>query len=256
MDITTIGGLVFAVACILIGQAIEGGSPGSLMQATAFIIVTGGTIGAVVVSNPISVLKTALKMGIVALRTKKDDRAELSKLLLGFAVLARKEGVLALEGKMATITDPFLKRAVVLVVDGVDRNVVRDVLEARAHHDWSHDNAGGKVWEACGGYSPTIGILGAVLGLIHVMENLSDPSKLGGGIATAFVATVYGVGLANLVFLPIASKVKLKLQVEKDRRTLMIEAILGIQEGQSTGVLTERILAQGGIVTDEAKPAA
>lgn len=253
MDITTIGGIVLAIVCILGGQALEGGHAGSLVQATAFIIVTGGTIGAVIVGNPLNVLKTSMKMGVVAFRTKKDDRAELSKLLLEFAVLARKDGVLALEGKMAAIVDPFLKRAIGLVVDGVDRNVVRDVLEAQAHHDWAHDAAGGKVWESCGGFSPTVGILGAVLGLIHVMENLADPSKLGGGIATAFVATVYGVGLANLIFLPIASKIKLKLQVEKDRKALMIEAVLGIQEGQSTPVLTERIVAYGGIV--EGRPA-
>lgn len=248
MDITTIGGVVFSLACILVGQALEGGHIGSLIQTTAFIIVMGGTIGAVIVGNSMDVLKTSMKMVLVAVRSKKDDRAELSKLLLEFAVLARKDGVLALEGKMAAITDPFLLRAISLVVDGVDRNVVRDVLEAHAHHDWAHDVAGAKVWEACGGYSPTVGILGAVLGLIHVMENLSDPSKLGSGIAVAFVATVYGVGVANLLFLPLAGKIKMKLQIEKDRRALIIEAVLGIQEGQSTGVLTERILAYGGII--------
>jgi len=248
MDITTPLGMVLAVAFILIGQALEGGHAGSLIQLTAFLIVGGGTFGAIVVANPVSILKTGIKMGLLSIKNTPNDRAELSKMLLDFAVLARKDGVLALEGKMASIADPFLKRAVGLVVDGVDRNVARDVLEAQAHHDWAHDQAGAKVWESAGGFAPTVGILGAVLGLIHVMENLSDPSKLGPGIATAFVATIYGVGLSNLVFLPMAAKVKIKLQEIKDRKTLMIEGVLGIQEGLSTGALSEKIMAYGGVV--------
>lgn len=248
MDITTIGGMVLAVAFIITGQVLEGGHPGSLIQLTAFLIVGGGTLGAITVANPISILKVGIKMGLYSLKPGVSDHAELSKMILDFAVMARKDGVLALEGKMASIADPFLKRAVGLVVDGVDRNVARDVLEAQAHHDFAHDAAGAKVWESAGGFAPTVGILGAVLGLIHVMDNLSDPSKLGPGIATAFVATIYGVGMSNIIFLPVAAKIKIKLQQQKDRKTLIIEGVLGIQEGLSTGALTEKIVAYGGVV--------
>ena len=221
------------------------------MQLTAFLIVGGGTLGAIVVANPPKVLKTGLKMLGLAMKSQKDDRADLSKQLLEFANLARKDGVLALEQKMGSIQDAFLKRAIGMVVDGVDRSVARDVLESQAHHDLAHDTAGAKIWEAAGGFAPTVGILGAVLGLIHVMDNLSDPSKLGPGIATAFVATVYGVGLSNLVFLPLANKIKMKLAAQKDRKTLIIEGVLGIQEGLSTGALTEKIVAYGGVVEEK-----
>ncbi|HEY1098368.1 MAG TPA: flagellar motor protein [Myxococcota bacterium] len=248
MDFTTPGGLVIAVFFILFGQWLEGGHAGSLVQLTALLIVGGGTLGAIVVANPASVLKGSLKMAGLAMKNVKDDKPELSKMLLEFAVLARKDGVLALEAKMGSITDPFLKRAIGMVVDGVDRNVARDVLESQAHHDQLHDNAAAKVWESAGGFAPTVGILGAVLGLIHVMENLSDPSKLGGGIATAFVATVYGVGMSNLIFLPLAQKAKMKVAAQKDRKTLIIEAVLGIQEGMSTNALSEKIVAYGGVV--------
>lgn len=248
MDITTPGGFVLAVFFILFGQWLEGGHASSLVQLTALLIVGGGTLGAVVTANTGAILKNSLKMLGLAMKPLKDDSADLSKQLLDFATIARKDGVLALEAKMGSIQDPFLKRAIGMVVDGVDRNIARDVLESQAHHDQVHDNAGAKVWESAGGFAPTVGILGAVLGLIHVMENLSDPSKLGGGIATAFVATVYGVGMSNLIFLPLAAKAKIKIQAQKDRKTLIIEAVLGIQEGMSTNALAEKISAYGGVV--------
>ena len=244
MDFTTPGGLIIALFFILFGQWLEGGHAGSLVQLTALLIVGGGTLGAVVTANPGHVLKGSLKMAGLAMKNVKDDKPELSKMLLDFAVLARKDGVLALEAKMSSISDPFLKRAIGMVVDGVDRNVARDVLESQAHHD----NAAAKVWESAGGFAPTVGILGAVLGLIHVMENLSDPSKLGPGIAVAFVATIYGVGMSNLIFLPLAQKAKMKITAQKDRKTLIIEAVLGIQEGMSTNALSEKIVAYGGVV--------
>jgi chemotaxis protein MotA len=169
----------------------------------------------------------------------------LAEKLIELATLARKEGVLSLEPKLAEITDPFFKRAVQMVVDGVDKNVTRDVLETDAHHEAKARLAAAKLWESAGAFAPTVGILGAVLGLIHVMENLSDPSKLGGGIATAFVATVYGVGLANLVFLPIGQKLKARVGEEKDRRTLILEGCLAIQETLPTAVLQEKLAALG-----------
>lgn len=253
MDFMTVGGLVFAIAAILVGQALEGGHAGSLVQATAAIIVVGGTLGACAVQNPPALFFLSLKLMKIAVFPPKDDRAALSVTLVEFATLARKEGVLALEPKLAEIKDPFFKRAVQMIVDGVDRNVTREVLETDVHHETKHRLNAAKIWESAGAFAPTVGILGAVLGLIHVMENLSDPSKLGGGIATAFVATVYGVGLANLVFLPIGGKLKARLGEEKDRKVLILEACLSIQEGLPTAVLQEKLHALGGGHHDKKK---
>jgi chemotaxis protein MotA len=246
VDLATIGGIVLAIASILVGQAIEGGHASSLVQLTAGMIVIGGTLGATAVAFPGSELKLALKMGGLALRNKKIDFGALMEQIVGLATVARRDGVLALEQKLAGITDPFLKRAVGFIVDGVDAAVARDVLETEIGGAYEEGVAGAKVYESAGGYAPTVGILGAVLGLIHVMENLSDPSKLGGGIATAFVATVYGVGIANLVFLPMATKMKRKLVLERERQTLVAEGVLAIQAGLNPRVLEEKLRAYAG----------
>ncbi|HEY4184008.1 MAG TPA: flagellar motor protein [Polyangia bacterium] len=246
MDITTIGGIVLAIACILGGQAIEGGHASSLVQATAAIIVIGGTIGACAVAFPMSDFMRGAKMGAQAFKNKKSDSAELIKTIVDLAAVARREGVLALEQKLTEIKEPFLKRAVGFLVDGVDAAIARDSLETEIHHEFETGGVAAKVWESAGGFAPTVGILGAVLGLIHVMENLSDPSKLGGGIATAFVATVYGVGTANLIFLPIANKLKRKLGIEKERKTLIAEGVLSIQAGLNPRVLEEKLASYSG----------
>jgi chemotaxis protein MotA len=157
--------------------------------------------------------------------------------------MARRDGVLALEGQLPNIDDPFLRRALQFAVDGVDADVTRDSLETAIDAEFQERAVGAKVWETMGGFAPTVGIIGAVLGLIHVMENLSDPSKLGGGIATAFVATVYGVGAANLLFLPIATKLKRKLTMEKERKTIIAEGVLSIQEGMNPRILEEKLRA-------------
>jgi chemotaxis protein MotA len=255
VDIASIGGLLFALGCILGGQALEGGHASSLIQATAAIIVIGGTMGACAVAFPMKEFVGGLKKGAMAFKNKKHDWGGLMDQIIDLAGVARRDGVLALEQKLATITDPFLKRAVGFIVDGVDATVARDALETEIHHHFDEGTIYAKVWESAGGYSPTVGILGAVLGLIHVMENLSDPSKLGGGIATAFVATVYGVALANLLFLPMANKIKRKLTVERDIQTMVAEGILSIQAGLNPRVLEERLRAYAGHNAPKRKPA-
>lgn len=246
MDITTIGGLVIAVAAILGGQALEGGHASSLLQLAALIIVLGGTVGAVAVAFPMSDFVKGLKMFGMALKNKKVDLAGLIAQLIELAGVARRDGVLALEQRLQSIEDPFLKRSVGYLVDGVDAAVARDALETEIQAEFEDNALAAKVWESAGGFAPTVGILGAVLGLIHVMENLSDPSKLGPGIAVAFVATVYGVGLSNLVFLPVAAKLKRKLHVEKERKTLIAEGVLSIQAGLNPRVLEEKLKAYAG----------
>jgi chemotaxis protein MotA len=182
----------------------------------------------------------------MAFGNKKQDWAGLMDQIIDLAGVARRDGVLALEQKLGTIKDPFLKRAVGFIVDGVDAAVARDALETEIQHAFEEGTVAAKVWESAGGYSPTVGILGAVLGLIHVMENLADPSKLGSGIATAFVATVYGVGVANLLFLPMANKIKRKLGLERELQTMVAEGILSIQAGLNPRVLEEKLRAYAG----------
>lgn len=252
MDITSVGGIVFAIAMILIGQRLEGGHVGSILQLTAAMIVFGGTIGAVMVAFPKKDFVHGLKLVKMAFGEQKRDMPGIAKQLVDYASVARRDGVLALEGRLGEVKDPFLRRALQFVVDGVDANVTRDTLEGAIDAEFEENAVAAKVWESAGGFAPTVGILGAVLGLIHVMENLNDPSKLGGGIATAFVATVYGVGAANLLFLPFAAKIKRKLQLEKERKTLIAEGVLSIQEGINPRVLEEKLRA----FTGEEAPAA
>ena len=246
MDITTIAGIAAAIGCILLGQLLEGGRVGSIVQGTAALIVFGGTIGAVLVSYPLKDFVRGLKLAGMALRTKKSDLEQVVQQIVELAGVARRDGVLALEQRLPTIGDAFIRRAVGFIVDGVDAAVTRDALETEIMGHIEENTVGAKIFESAGGFAPTIGILGAVLGLIHVMENLNDPSKLGGGIATAFVATVYGVGSANILFLPMATKIKRKLSLEKERSTLIAEGVLSIQAGLNPRVLEEKIRAYAG----------
>jgi len=255
MDITTLAGLVIALVAILAGQALEGGHVGSILQLTAALIVFGGTLGAVMVATPMADFLRGAKMAKLAFTQTKDDAAAIVQEIVELAGIARRDGVLALEAKLSGITDPFLRKAVQYLVDGVDGEVARDALEAEIDGAFEEGTAGAKVWESAGGYAPTVGILGAVLGLIHVMENLDDPSKLGPGIAVAFVATVYGVGSSNIVFLPIAAKLKRKMALERDRRMLVTEGVLAIQDGLNPRVLEERLRAQAGVHEPTAKAA-
>ena len=222
MDIATILGVVIAIGSILGGQALEGGHIGSVLQLTAFIIVMGGTIGACCVQNPLPVvIKSITSVSLVLTNPSHDVKGTITQ-ILELANVSRKQGLLALEGRLKDLHDPFFKKGVQLIVDGTDPKLLQEILEIEVEQ---HEESGvhaAKVWEAAGGYAPTVGILGAVLGLIHVMENLADPSKLGGGIAVAFVATVYGVGAANLFFLPIANKMKIKIKEEAGLRTMVI----------------------------------
>jgi chemotaxis protein MotA len=254
MDLTTIGGVVVAVGLILLGQTLEGGHVGSILQATAALIVFGGTIGATMVAFPTKDFVRGLKMAKLAFGNPKHDLGALTARIVEFASVARRDGVLALEGRLPEIEDPFLRRALQFAVDGVDGEVTRDSLETAIEAEFQENAVAAKVWESMGGYAPTVGILGAVLGLIHVMENLSDPSKLGGGIATAFVATVYGVGSANLLFLPMANKLKRKLTLEKERKTVIAEGVLSIQEGLNPRVLEEKLRAFTGEPAPAAQP--
>ena len=233
MDILSFAGIVVSFLAILGGNALEGGHLKSLMQATAFIIVAGGTVGAVLVQTPLPIFLKAMKMtGWVFLPPKLDFKASIEK-IVEWGNVARREGLLGLETASEAETDPFLKKGLQLLVDGSEPDTIRGVLEVELSAAEHQENAAAKVYEGMGGYSPTVGILGAVMGLIHVMENLSDPSKLGGGIAVAFVATIYGVALANLFFLPMANKLKGVVHHRTQFKELTIEGLATIAAGEN-----------------------
>jgi chemotaxis protein MotA len=241
LDIATIIGIVLAFGAIIGGQALEGGHLGSIIQLTAFIIVMGGTLGAVCVQNPLSVVLKGVFMLKLGIMDPKHDNKGIITTIIDLANVSRKQGLLALEGKLKDIHDPFFRKGVQLIVDGTDPKVVHEIMEIDVEYQEEEGIKAAKVWEAAGGYSPTIGIIGAVLGLIHVMENLADPSKLGGGIAVAFVATVYGVGAANLFFLPLASKLKFKLKEESASRMMIILGLVGLAQGENPRLLQEKL---------------
>ncbi|MDP1569125.1 MAG: flagellar motor protein [Vicinamibacterales bacterium] len=240
-DVASLVGIPVAIGLILIGQALEGGHVQSLVQLTAALIVFGGTLGAVLLGfSQQDVIRAVTSLRDVFSAPFEGAEPLIDK-IVGYATRARKQGIMTLEDELAAEPDPFLKKGLALAVDGTNPHVVRDMLTLESHSLEDHEEVPARVYEAAGGYAPTVGILGAVLGLIHVMENLNDPSKLGSGIAVAFVATVYGVGAANLVFLPIATKLKARGRDAAARRELIIEGILAIQEGLNIRLIEEKL---------------
>lgn len=243
MDLTSILGLVIGIGGILLGQALEGGSIGSLIQVTAALIVFGGTAGAVIVSFPLSDLKLSIQFLKNIFFDSKTDYDQVISEIIGYATKARKEGVIVLEKEARNARDPLMKIGLESVSDGADPALVRDLMETQLSQLEDRINRGSKVWESAGGFAPTVGIIGAVLGLIQVMQNLADPSKLGAGIAVAFVATVYGVGSANLIFIPFSTKIKFKSKQDFLAKQIIIEGILSIQAGESPALIERKLNA-------------
>jgi chemotaxis protein MotA len=233
MDVLSLLGLLVGIGAILGGNLLEGGHLSSLVNGPALIIVFGGTLGAAMLQSPMPVFLRALKIAAWVVRPPSHDLPGTIQKIVNWSQVARREGLLGLEGLTESEPDAFARKGLQLLVDGNEPETIRNTLEVELAAREQRDLASAKVFEAMGGYSPTIGIIGAVLGLIHVMGNLADPSKLGSGIATAFVATVYGVGLANVVFLPVGNKLKGVVQGQSQYREMLVEGILGIAEGEN-----------------------
>jgi chemotaxis protein MotA len=230
-DFATLGGLLLALGGIAGGLMMDGGKIRDVAQISAAIIVLGGTIGAVMITTPLSVLIRAGKqLGSVFFSTAESVSDNVDE-IIDLATMARKNGIVSLETQASLIEDPFLKKALGLAVDGIEPTKIRDIMELEIVLFEQNAEAEAKVFEAAGGYAPTIGIIGAVLGLIQVMKNLANIDEVGRGIAVAFVATVYGVASANIFFLPAASKLKARANDKVRTRELMLEGILGIAEG-------------------------
>ncbi|MNR91864.1 Chemotaxis protein PomA [compost metagenome] len=241
MDWGSLVGIALALGGILLGQLLEGGALGSLVQPAAFIIVIVGTVGAVLLQSGWRNFVQGVKMAGQVFMPKADNYQALIKDISAWSVIARREGLLSLERVIKDVKDPFIAHGLRLIVDGVEPTKLRDVLDLEIGAYETRQRLAIKIWEAAGGYAPTIGILGAVLGLIHVMENLSDPSRLGSGIAVAFVATIYGVGFANLVFLPISSKLKALVSRDIFKREMLADAFAGIAAGDNPRLIEERM---------------
>jgi chemotaxis protein MotA len=245
MDITTILGLVLGLGGILLGATLEGLPLSTIIQPTAAMIVFGGTFGATLLQFPLGFVMKSLKLIPRIFFSKGGDPGPVIRKIQDLSKTSRKEGLLKLEAHLEDPeikADPFFARGVRMVMDGTEITKVREALEVEAHYIEEEEGVAFKVYESAGGYAPTIGILGAVLGLIHVMSNMGDPNKLAEGIATAFVATVYGVGSANLVYLPIGGKLKLKARTEGKIREIIVDGLVGIGQGENPGMIEERLL--------------
>jgi chemotaxis protein MotA len=241
VDKISLAGIALGLIAILGGQILEGGQMGSLVQPTALLIVCGGTLGAVLLQSPYHIFVRGIKMAKWVWVPPVIEQKRVIDQVLNWSQLSRREGLLSLEGYIPAIKDPFVKKGLQLLVDGAEPERIRELLEVDIDTFEDEWRQSAKVWESAGGYSPTIGIIGAVMGLIHVMENLSDPSKLGAGIAVAFVATIYGVGLANLIFLPIAGKLKYYISRMVTSKSMVIDGLVGIALGDNPRIIEARL---------------
>lgn len=242
MDKSTIAGLSLAGGGILAGLLLEGGKLAQIVQPTAAMIVLGGTLGAVMVQFPLATVKQAFQGLTHVFLDRVEDRKKLIHTLVGFALRARKNGIVSLDSELPNIKDPFLKKALMLAIDGVEPEELRNMMELDLDNEAECSEKVVQVFESAGGFAPTIGIIGAILGLIQVMQHLENIDEVGKGIAVAFVATIYGVGSANLIFLPSAGKLRIKGRDEQIRREMMLEGVISILEGMNPRILETKLL--------------
>ena len=253
MDKATLAGLLLAIGGILLGLMLEGGNLGQVIQPTAAMIVFGGTLGAVLIQYPLPVALSAFRRLAQVFVEPGQNAQTTVELLVNYANQARREGIISLDKELASIQEPFLHRALMLAVDGTDPLELRKIMELELDNREEQEEKIPQLFESAGGFSPTIGIIGAVLGLIQVMQHLDKIDEVGKGIAVAFVATLYGVGAANLILLPAAGKLKIRIRDEQIIREMTIEGAVSIQEGMNPRMLREKLL---GFLTEANKPVA
>jgi chemotaxis protein MotA len=241
MDRTTLFGLLLGGLSLVVGYYLEGGSAGMVLQVTAAVIVLGGTAGAVCLSFTGPQLGQSWRSLAQIFRKPRDETHDQVARLVGLSYRARREGLLALEPELGKLNDPFLRRGLQLVIDGFSPQQVREIMELDLTQQEESGRIPARVFEAAGGYAPTIGIIGAVLGLIQVMQHLTDPARLGTGVAVAFVATIYGVASANLIFLPIAHKLKMRHEQQMLRQEMLLEGVLALAQGEHPRLIAERL---------------
>ena len=241
MDKASIGGVVLAVVGIVAGLLLEGGNLGQILQPTAALIVFGGTMGAVLLQFPLTTVIAAFRSLANVFTGPRKHNDELVSTLILFAKKARRNGVVSLDKDLQSVEDPFLKQSLMLAIDGTEPSELRNIMRVSLDSTMDTDERLPMVFEAAGGFSPTIGILGAVLGLIQVMQHLDNMQEVGRGIAVAFVATIYGVGVANLFFLPFAGKMRIRLHEVHQSREMMLEGVISILEGMNPRMLEVKL---------------
>ena len=241
MDKATLGGLVLALGGILLGLMLEGGNLGQVLQPTAAMIVFGGTLGAVLIQYPLPVALSAFRRLAQVFIEPANTAHSTIELLVKYANQARREGIISLDKELPNIREPFLRRALMLAVDGTEPQELRKIMELELDNKEEQEEKIPQLFESAGGFSPTIGIIGAVLGLIQVMQHLDKIDEVGKGIAVAFVATLYGVGAANLILLPASGKLKIRIRDEQIIREMTIEGVVSILEGMNPRILETKL---------------
>ena len=242
MDKSTVGGILLAMGGIIAGLLLEGGNLGQILQPTAAMIVLGGTLGAVLIQFPLPVVILSAKDLSKVFFEKNNDAKDLIEQLIGFANKARKNGIVSLDAETETIKEPFLRKALMLAVDGTEPEQLRKMMEMERDNQSEEEEKVPQVFESAGGFSPTIGIIGAVMGLIQVMQHMDKIEEVGRGIAVAFVATIYGVGAANIFFLPAAGKLKIRVRRDQILREMTLEGIISILEGMNPRMLEMKLM--------------
>ena len=241
MDLSTILGLAIGFGSLLASTLMEGGSPMAFLSPSAMLIVFGGTIGATLIAYPLDYVKKLPTFFQLSIKQQDYDPYPLIDRFSALAEKARKNGLLSLESETADITDPFVKQAIMMAVDGIEAEVLQEILEIQVENLAERHEVGFGMLEAMGGFAPTMGIIGTVMGLVHVLGNLTDPNSLGPEIAVAFIATLWGVATANLLWLPLGSKLKRKSHAETFYRTLVIAGVLAVQSGENTRLVRQKM---------------
>ncbi len=242
MDKATLLGILLGLSGIVGGLLLEGGNLGQILQPTAAMIVFGGTLGAILIQFPLVVVMAGFsRLAHIFVEPKRNPMAVIQE-LVSYANQARREGIVSLDAALATIQEPFLKKSLMLAVDGTEPQELRKMMELELDNTAEQEEKIPQVFESAGGFSPTIGIIGAVLGLIQVMQHLDKIEEVGKGIAVAFVATIYGVGAANLFFLPAAGKLKIRVREEQVIREMTLEGVVSILEGMNPRMLETKLL--------------
>ena len=256
VDKASLIGIILAVGGVLAGLLLEGGNLGQILQPTAAMIVFGGTLGAVMLQFPLAIILLAFRqLGSVFVNPHRDPEATIHQ-LVQYAQKARREGIVSLDAELAEINDPFLRKTLMLAVDGTEPQELRKMMELELDNQAEYEEQVPQVFESAGGFAPTVGIIGAVLGLIQVMQHLDKIDEVGRGIAVAFVATIYGVGSANLFYLPMAGKMKLRIRDQQIMREMTLEGVASILEGMNPRMLEIKLfgfLAEASQIPDQAE---
>jgi chemotaxis protein MotA len=242
LDKSSLGGVVIAAGGIILGLTLEGGKIMQIIQPTAALIVLGGTLGAVMLQFPLAIVLAAFGSLATVFVERDENPIQVVKEMVVYAQKARRDGIVSLDRDIESVADPFLKKSLMLAIDGTEPNELRAIMQLELDSRGERDDNIPRVFESAGGFSPTVGIIGAVLGLIQVMQHLDNISEVGRGIAVAFVATIYGVGLANLFFLPAAGKLKIRFREEELRHEIILEGVISLLEGMNPRMLETKLL--------------